>query len=79
MVEAHCFSASNNEVCFMELKVARHFLNMVYQIFQINCFLFHFNRTNLSVCFLMLYMNMLCIPHFNRKRRKLIGQNIVKI
>jgi len=46
---------------------------MLYQILQINYFLFHFNK------FLMLYMNMLRIPHFNWKRRKFIGQNKVKI
>jgi len=32
-----------------------------------------------SVCFLILYINILCIPHFSWKRRKLIGQSEVKI
>ena len=45
-------------------------------------FLFYFNRIkifNQSAWFLKLYMNMLCIPLFNRKRRKLIGQNKVNL
>jgi len=35
---------SINEVRFMKRKVARHFWNILYQILQINYFLFHFNR-----------------------------------
>jgi len=60
-------------------KWAKHFENMLYQILQIIYFLCHFNRANLSVCFPILYINMLCIQHFNWKCRKLIGQNIVKL
>jgi len=58
----------------MNWKWARHFQNMLHKILQINYFLFHFNRRNVSVVY-----EMLCIPHFNWKRRKLIGQNKVKI
>jgi len=53
-------------------KWARHFWNMLYQILQTN-------YLDLSVCFLLLYMNMLCIPHLNWKCRKLVCQNKVKI
>jgi len=70
---------SINEVRFMKLKVTRHFYNMLYQILQINYFLFHFNRTNLSVYFLILNMNMLCMLHFSWKCRKLIDQGKFKI
>jgi len=50
---------------------------MLYQILQINYFLFHFNK-HIGL-FSDMYMNTLCIPHFSYKRRKLIGQNKVNI
>jgi len=75
MVEAHRRRAKHQRVSFIKLKVARHFWNMLYQILQINYVLFHFNRTNLSVCFLILYMNMLCFSFFNWKRRISKSQN----
>jgi len=56
---------SIDEVRFTKLKVARHFYNMLYQILQINYSLFHFNGTNISFCFLILYANMLCILYFH--------------
>jgi len=82
-----------NEVRFMKMRVARKFLKratqppqyifsrpcMLYQILQMSYFFFNFNRTNLSVCFLILHRNMRCMPHFSWKHRKLIGQNKVKI
>jgi len=47
---------STNEVRFIKLKVAKRFQNILYKILQINYFLFNFKRTDLLVCFLILYM-----------------------
>jgi len=65
VVEAHCRSAKHQRDSFHKIQSSQTFLNMLCQILQINYFLCHINRTNLSVCFLILHMNMLCIPHFN--------------
>ena len=93
MVEAHRRSAKHQRGSFHETESSQKNVStcytaylrylirpgMLYQILQISYFLFNFNRTNLSACFLIVYINMLCISHFSWKRRKLIGQNKVKI
>jgi len=63
---------SISEVHFMKLKVVRHFLNILNQILPIVSV-----QQNKPIS--LFYMNMLCISHFNWKRRKLVGHNKVKI
>ena len=54
---------SINEVRFMKLIVSHDIFKTWHT---------RFSRSNLTVCFLILHMNMLCIPHFKWKRKKLI-------
>jgi len=79
VVEAHRRSAKHQPSSFHKTESCQIFLKHTIPDLQKNYFLFYFNRTNLSVCLLILCMNMLWIPHFNWKSRKLIGQNKVKI
>jgi len=78
MMESYRPVQSIKEAHFMKLKVPG-FSERCYVVFQIlsTCYcLFHFNRINifnLSVWFLTLYINMLCMLHFNCKHRKLMS------
>jgi len=49
VVEEHRRNAKHqlNAIRFMKLKVDRHFSNLLYQILQINYFLFHFKHIGL--------------------------------
>jgi len=51
----------------MKLKVARHLLNMLYQILQLRFVSFQQNKDfkTISLISNILYMNMLCITHFS--------------
>jgi len=53
-LEVHCHSAKHQQSSFHETESSQTFLNILYQILQINYFLFHFNRINILVCFLIL-------------------------
>jgi len=85
MVESYRHSAKHQRGSFHGAESSQAFLKAAMFMFQIlptSYFLFNFNRINifdLSVWFLTLYMNMICIRNFNCKGRKLIGQNKVKI
>jgi len=79
MVESHRPSAKHQRGSFHGVESSQAVLKAAMFMFQIlptSYLLFIFNRINifnLSVWFLTLYMNIICIQNFNCKRRKLIG------
>ena len=72
MVDTHCRIAKHQRGSFHETESSQTFFKHAIPDF-CSYFLFHFNRTkilNLSVWFLIFYMNMLCITYFSWKRKK---------
>jgi len=55
-MESHRRSAKYQRGSFHETKSSQTFLKHAIQILQINYFLFHFNKTNRSLCFLCIWI-----------------------
>jgi len=81
LLETHRRSAKHQRGLFHETESSQTFLK--HAIHFADCyFLFHFNRTVLSVCSLIQCVNMLCIPRFNwnwRSKVKIFSFLVKKI